>query len=104
MKRSMELLPQVSFSILLALSLQPRHGYEIMQQVEYDSAGKVKLGPGSLYGAIKQLRQAELIEELDNHNNDRRRYYKLSHKGWERLQTEMSYYKSAVNLAKKRLS
>ena len=42
-------LPQVAFSILLALSLKPRHGYEIMKQVEEDSNGKIKLGPGALY-------------------------------------------------------
>ncbi len=103
MKRSMELLPQVSFSILFALSLQPRHGYEIMQQVEQDSRGKVKLGPGALYGAIKQLRQDGLIEEIaSNDPNDRKRSYKLSPQGWERLNKELEYYRDTINLARKR--
>src|SRR5271155_5796426 len=103
MKRSMELLPQVSFSILFALSLQPRHGYEIMQQVEQDSKGKVKLGPGALYGAIKQLRADELIEEIaSNDPADRRRLYKLSLKGWERLNKELDYYRDTIHLARKR--
>jgi DNA-binding PadR family transcriptional regulator len=103
MKRSMELLPQVSFSILFALSLQPRHGYEIMQQVEHDSGGRIKLGPGALYGSIKQLREAGLIEELaSNDKNDRRRQYKLSDTGWTRLNNELNYYKTTVSLARKR--
>jgi DNA-binding PadR family transcriptional regulator len=103
MKRSMELLPQVSFSILFALSLQPRHGYEIMQQVETDSDGKVKLGPGALYGAIKQLRLDGLIEEIHSEDaNDRRRLYKLSQNGWKRLNNELDYYKTTIKLARKR--
>jgi DNA-binding PadR family transcriptional regulator len=103
MKRSIELLPQVSFSILFALSLQPRHGYEIMQQVEHDSGGRIKLGPGALYGSIKQLREAGLIEEISGETaNDRRRQYKLSAAGWTRLNEELSYYKTTVSLARKR--
>lgn len=99
----MELLPQVSFSILLALSLQPRHGYEIMQQVEEDSQGKIKLGPGAMYGTIKQLHESGLIEEVISRDpDDRRRSYKLSPKGWERLNRELDYYKATVSLASKR--
>lgn len=96
------LLPQVSFSILLALSLKPRHGYEIMQQIEHDSAGKVKLGPGALYGAIKQLREDNLIEEMPFTGSERRRYYRLTKKGWERLGADMSYYDNVVKLAQQR--
>lgn len=96
------LLPQVSFSILLALSLKPRHGYEIMQQIEHDSAGKVKLGPGALYGAIKQLREDSLIEEMPFSSEERRRYYRLTKIGWDRLGADMQYYDTVVALAKQR--
>src|ERR1035438_5159548 len=103
MKRSMKLLPQVSFSVLFALSLQPRHGYEIMKQVEQDSNGKIKLGPGALYGTAKQLRDAGLIEEVPSSSStDRRRLYKLSTAGWERLNRELDYYKATISLARKR--
>jgi DNA-binding PadR family transcriptional regulator len=104
MKRSIELLPQVSFSILLALSLQPRHGYEVMKQVERDSGGRIKLGPGALYGSIKQLRDAGLIEEIVNPNStDRKRSYKLSLRGWTRLNNEIDYYKITASLGRKRI-
>ena len=102
MKRNMELLPQVSFSILMALSLKPRHGYEIMQQVEEDSLGKIKLGPGGLYTTLKQLAGENLIEELAGEADDRRRYYKLSKKGWDRLNTELNYFDNIVKIAKHR--
>lgn len=103
MKRSMDLLPQVSFSILLALSLQPRHGYEIMSQVREDSDGKVKLGPAALYGTVKQLLAAGLIEEVQSQGiAERRRYYKLTKDGWQRLEQELNYFRSSVKLSKKR--
>lgn len=101
-KSTSNLLPQVSFSILFALSLKPRHGYELMQQVEHDSAGRIKLGPGALYGSIKQLRTASLIEEMPFEGNDRRRYYRLTKKGWDRLESEIVYFENIVRLARKR--
>src|SRR5665213_476541 len=102
-KRVSGLLPQVSFSILFALSLKPRHGYELMKQVEEDSQDRVKLGPGALYGTIKQLHEAGLIEEVTGESeNDRRRYYKLTKKGWNRLGAEVKYFENTVKLAQDR--
>jgi len=102
MKRNMELLPQISFSILMALSLKQRHGYEIMKQAEEDSLGKVKIGPGGLYTAIKQLLADGLIEEVEIDQSDRRRYYKLTKKGWNRLNAELDYFGNIVKIAKHR--
>ena len=99
--RSKNLLPQLSFSILLALSLKPRHGYEIMQQVKDDSEGKITIGPGSLYTAIKQLSDEQLIEEVPE-AHDRRKYYRLTNKGKKRLGTELDYFNASVQLAKQR--
>ncbi len=101
MKRSMNLLPQLPFSILMALSLKPRHGYEIMKQVKEDSLNKINLGPGSLYTAIKQLSEEGLIEELPE-SDYRRRYYRLTKKGWQRLNAELAYFDNTVKLAKQR--
>lgn len=104
MKRNLELLPQVSFSILMALSLRPRHGYEIMKQAEEDSLGKVKLAPGTLYGTIKQLLQDGLIEEINGEPSQQRgrRYYRLTKDGWDRLNAELEFYDNIVRISKKR--
>jgi len=96
------LLSQIAFSILFALSLKPRHGYELMQQVEHDSGGRIKLGPGSLYGTIKILSEEHLIEELPLDSGERRRYYRLTKKGWDRLNTEVAYYNEIARLARER--
>lgn len=96
-------LPQVSFGILLALSLRPRHGYELMQQIEQDSGGKLKLGPGALYGSIRQLHEDGFIEEVPTQTaNERRRYYRLTPTGRDRLGAELEYYATSVRLAKQR--
>jgi DNA-binding PadR family transcriptional regulator len=101
-RRTTGLLPQVTFSILFALSLKPRHGYELMQQVDHDSQGKLRLGPGALYGTIKQLREDNLIEEMPFEGDERRRYYRLTRKGWDNLNAELDYFENTVRLAYER--
>lgn len=73
-----------------------------MKQTEEDSLGKIKMGPGALYTTIKQLVDEGLIEETDTDNKDRRRYYKLTKKGWEQLNAELEYYNNVVKIAKQR--
>ena len=74
------------FHILLALADKERHGYEIMREVDERSEGKVRVGPGTLYGSIKRMLSDGLIEELDERpdpelDDERRRYYRLSDLG-----------------------
>jgi DNA-binding PadR family transcriptional regulator len=104
MSKRTALLPQVSFVILFALSLKPRHGYELMQQIEHDSNGRIRLGPGALYGSIKQLREDSLIEEMPFEGSERRRYYRLTKKGWDTLNAELEYYENTLKLARQRKS
>ena len=74
-----------------------------MQQVEHDSAGRVKLGPGALYGSIKNLREEGLIEEMPfEDESERRRYYRLTRKGWDALNAELEYYENIARVAQER--
>ncbi len=95
-------LPRVAFSILLALSLKERHGYEIIKQVDEDSNGKIKLGPGALYTSIKHLHERGLIAEVTHADDNRRRYYKLTAGGMQALESELEYYQKALTLAHQR--
>ena len=96
--------------ILLALSTQERHGYGIMKQVQADSQGKVKMGPGTLYGSIGRMIDARLIRENDKKidpemDDERRVYYKITGLGDKALAAELERYREVVAVAKrKRLS
>ncbi len=96
-------LTQIAFSILLVLSPVPRHGYDIMKQVKEDTGGRLNIGPGSLYGTIKQLLAERLIEEVKDHTDtERRRYYQLTDKGKEALQAELRQYEATLRIAENR--
>src|SRR5439155_7432640 len=62
-----DLLPLTAavFHVLLALASEDRHGYSIMQHVAETTGGQIKMGPGTLYGTIKRLLGAGMIEESD---------------------------------------
>ncbi len=102
MKRQYNQLPQVAFSILLALSLKERHGYEIIKQVKDDSGGKLKLSPGALYTSIKQLHEQGLIDEVAHNGDTRRRYYCITDAGRTVLSSELAYYQNSLELARQR--
>src|SRR5262252_2844479 len=81
----MRSLPLPMFHILLAVAERERHGYGIMQDVLERTDGKLRLGPGTLYGTIKRLLDDGLIEELDERRDPdddvRRRYYRITRLG-----------------------
>lgn len=77
-----------TFHILVALGNQDRHGYSIMQDIEARTEGRVRLSPSTLYNAIRRLLETGLIVETDErpdpeHDDERRRYYRLSALGRE---------------------
>lgn len=90
-----DLLPlaPASFHVLLALSGPPLHGYAVMSAVEELSEGVVTMGPGTLYGTIKRLVDAGMVEETDDRPEDadqRRRYYRLTGLGQRVLDAEVA--------------
>lgn len=83
-----DLLPlsPVVFEILLALADRELHGYGIMLEVERRTGGTTRLGPGTLYGSIKRMLAAGLVEESGERpdpalDDERRRYYRLTRFG-----------------------
>ena len=83
-----ELLPLTPpvFHILLALADEERHGYGIMQDVARQTDDALQMGPGTLYGCLKRMLAAGLIEESEERpdpalDDQRRRYYRLTARG-----------------------
>jgi len=93
------------FYILLSLSLKERHGYEILKHVQESSGAAVRLGPGTLYTTLKRLLGEGLIAETTDrpdaaHDDERRRYYRLTDRGGQVLATELQRLEHALALAR----
>lgn len=93
------------FNILLALADGEKHGYGIMLEVDANTDGQVQMGPGTLYGSIKRMLKAELIEESDERadpqmDDQRRRYYRLTNLGRRTLRMEAERLASQIRVAR----
>jgi DNA-binding PadR family transcriptional regulator len=104
-----DLLPltPATFHILLAVSDEERHGYAIMQEVAEATDCQIRLGPGTLYGAIKKLLADGLIEEADERpdpalDDSRRRYYRLTKHGARVASAEAQRLAQLVKLARRK--
>ena len=105
-EKLLPLTPSV-FHILLALSDGDLHGYGIMQEVAEHTAGQIRLGPGTLYGAIKRLLSSGLILETDERpdpelDDERRRYYRLTDYGRQILKAEVQRISRMVSVAQRK--
>ncbi len=95
------------FHILLALADGAKHGYAIMQEVESATEGTVTMGPGTLYGSIKRMLKADLIQESDERpdpelDDARRRYYELTAYGRRVLTAEAQRLAATVQMARRK--
>jgi len=99
-------LSPATLHILLSLAGEELHGYAIMQEVQRQSEGKYKLGPGTLYDNLHKMIDRGLVEELGKKPGDddpRRRYYRLSMLGRGVLTAEISRLDDVVREGKMRL-
>lgn len=93
------------FHILLSLADQERHGYGIMKETAARTEGKVRLGPGILYGNIKRLIEDGLIEKSQERpdpefDDERRRYYRLTQFGQRVVAAETRRLASLIGMAR----
>ena len=91
------------FHVLLSLATGEQHGYAIMHEVLNRTSGKVRLWPATLYGSIKRLIQADLIEEsaqrpAPEFDDARRRYYRLTPLGRAVLEAECDRLQELVRI------
>jgi DNA-binding PadR family transcriptional regulator len=97
------------FHILLALADGEKHGYAIMREVEEQTGGAVRMGPGTLYGSIQRMLKDGLIAEAaeradpahgdSTHGEERRRYYRLTGFGQRVLSAEAHRLEQLVRMA-----
>lgn len=86
--------------VLVSLAEGAKHGYAIAADVEAVSG--VRLGPGTLYGAIARLEERGLIEAVPS--DDRRRPYRLTGRGVEALRGHLGMLERVVVAGTRRLA
>src|SRR5579862_9552655 len=93
------------FHILVALSDGERHGYAIMQDVAWQTDDALQLGPGTLYGCLKRMLSAGLVEESAERtdpalDDERRRYYRMTELGQLVVRAEARRLENAARAAR----
>lgn len=101
-------LPPAEFRILLALLDGAKHGHGIKLDVRRRTAGRIDMGPGTLYGAIKRLAGRDWIEEVEPpegaEGDDRRRYYRVTEAGRETARAEMRRMEELLRIGRAKLA
>ena len=93
------------FHVLLALAGGRRHGYAILKDVERQTDGGMRMGPGTLYGTLQRMMDQGLVEEAPPPAQPvdvRRRYYHLSRAGRAALKAEVERMEQLVRAARDR--
>ncbi len=101
-----EPLSEAALFILLSLAGGPKHGYAIIKETAVLSGGRVELGAGTLYGAVKRMVDAGWIERLDAGDSQSggrdRKVYRLTGQGAFILKTEMERMGAILEIARLR--
>ena len=104
-KRKLDPLPSAAFQILLSLADGDLHCYGIMRQVEEQTSGRLRLGPGTLYSSIQSMLEEGLIEEVSGNSDqetghERRRYYRLTSSGRKLARVEAERLAELLRVAR----
>ena len=81
---------ETAFYILFSLK-EPRHGYGIIKNIEDLTAGRLKLGSGTIYGTLTKMQKDGLIVIFAD--GERKTIYEMTALGRRVLQREMDRIK-----------
>jgi PadR family transcriptional regulator, regulatory protein PadR len=81
--------------VLKTLSLEPMHGWGIVQRIQDMSSDAFQVGQGSLYPSLHRLERKRWIaaEWRTTENNRTARYYSLTRAGRRALGVEMANWR-----------
>ena len=100
-REPLRVLTESMFYVLLSLLRQERCGTEIVQYVDDATAGRVPLGPGTLYTILAKFQEEGLIQETEV--DGRKRTYRLTGKGMAVFQEELDRLRACLNDAEEEI-
>jgi DNA-binding PadR family transcriptional regulator len=86
--------------VLLSLASGPKHGYALMTSIEEEMG--IKLGPGTLYGAIAKLMRLGMIKALES--EDRAKPYCITSSGQKAVAEYIRLWAPIIKLGQARLA
>lgn len=93
--------------VLLALADRPRYGLDIVREVDRQTGGAIRLGPGTLYNAVGRMLTDGVIEECDappgsdeSRSGPERKYYRITESGRDVLEAEAMRLARIVDTAR----
>jgi DNA-binding PadR family transcriptional regulator len=86
--------------VLVSLAGAEKHGYAMIEDIE-ETCG-IRLGPGTLYGAIARLERRGLVEPLAS--EERRRPYRLTEAGAAALEERLREFEGLAHAGFGRLA
>jgi DNA-binding PadR family transcriptional regulator len=94
-----------TFLVLVALAAGRLHGYGVIQSVAELSDGRVRLRPGTVYGALDRLEGEGLVTEdgSEIEGGRQRRYYRITPPGLAALEEETQRLSANVRVARLRV-
>ena len=87
-KKSMELLTESMFYVLMALQTGPMCGIDAAEFIERRTRGRVQLGPATLYTILAKFEKEKYICETSVEG--RKRTYRITSRGMDAYQAEIS--------------
>jgi len=93
----------LSMLILKTITLEPMHGFGIMQRIEQITSGAFKILPGSLFPTLHRFEQEGWIEGTwgTSENNRRAKFYQITSEGCGHLGVEEQNWARAVGAVTK---
>ena len=93
-KRAMELLTESMFYVLMSLTDAPRCGIRIAEFIEKRTAGRVRLGPATLYTVLAKFEKEKYIKEVKVEG--RQRTYAITERGLEAYHGEVARLRACL--------
>lgn len=98
-KKTLEILTESMFYVLMSFVNSERCGIEIAEFVERKTGGRVKVGPGTLYTILGKFEEEQLIEETQTEG--RKRTYRITDKGRMAYRDEAERLSACIEDAKR---
>ena len=93
-KKSLEVLTETMFYVLMAFQRQEMCGVDIVQFIGERTKRRVSIGPGTLYTILAKFEEEKLIEETAV--DGRKRTYRITEKGRELYAEEVARLRACI--------